>query len=290
MKSKMKFLWFILTGVLILVWLFFPSIFNWWAVHIWNVPVDQLDEVSKLGPLGDIYGSLNTLISSIALCAVAFSTWLQVTSLKETRIAYERQFKLAEDVHNEQIKESREAVFANKFYSLLNYKKDKLNNIELTLKNNEKVKAYIVIIKLSMMFGNEFRENNFKENSIKDLRVCFFEMSLRICSDPISPIISYFYAYIDIINLIKNAKIPEDDKDFYRSVLSNSMFQEEQIVLFWIAPMFANLRHILIDSEIFNMFSAQENYIEYALKYHDISSFRIEEWKKVFIENNNTST
>ena len=55
---------FITAGIFILAWLFFPNLFQWWAIHVWFIPIEQLDEMGKLGPLGDIYGSLNTLFTS----------------------------------------------------------------------------------------------------------------------------------------------------------------------------------------------------------------------------------
>ena len=69
----------------------------------------------NLGSIGDIYGSLNTLVSSIALLAVAFTTYLQVISLKETRKANSKQLNLAKDAHDEQIKESRNAILLINF-------------------------------------------------------------------------------------------------------------------------------------------------------------------------------
>jgi hypothetical protein len=47
---------------------------------------NELTDFTKLGPLGDIYGSLNTIVSSIALCAIAFTTYLQVISLKQEKL------------------------------------------------------------------------------------------------------------------------------------------------------------------------------------------------------------
>jgi hypothetical protein len=96
------------------------NFFNWWAVNFWNVPENELTDFTKLGPLGDIYGSLNTIVSSIALCAIAFTTYLQVISLKETR-----------KITTEQMDESRNAIFATKFYALLNYKDEKLKTLSV---------------------------------------------------------------------------------------------------------------------------------------------------------------
>ncbi|MDC4542035.1 hypothetical protein NQ781_18430, partial [Acinetobacter baumannii] len=113
--GKVSYVWLIAITIGLFVLLTYPYFFNWWAINFWGVPQEELSDLTKLGPLGDIYGSLNTLISSIALSAVAFSAYLQVTSLKETRIANKEQFVLAEKSHQEQLNESKHAVFSNTF-------------------------------------------------------------------------------------------------------------------------------------------------------------------------------
>ena len=100
--------------LVIFIFLYFPIFFKFIATDFWKIPLTvykdgtvEVVELADLGSIGDIFGSLNSFISSIALCAVALSTWLQVTSLKETRQANERQLKLAREAHDEQIKESK---------------------------------------------------------------------------------------------------------------------------------------------------------------------------------------
>ncbi|MDC4685764.1 hypothetical protein NQ809_18700, partial [Acinetobacter baumannii] len=105
--GKVSYVWLVAITLGIFVLLTYPYFFNWWAINFWNVPEEQLSDLTKLGPLGDIYGSLNTLISSIALYAVGVSAYWQVTSLKEARIDNKRQLKLAEKNHEEQVIESR---------------------------------------------------------------------------------------------------------------------------------------------------------------------------------------
>ncbi|MDC5672172.1 hypothetical protein OFN19_18255, partial [Acinetobacter baumannii] len=64
--GKVSYVWLVAITLGIFVLLTYPYFFNWWAINFWNVPEEQLSDLTKLGPLGDIYGSLNTLISSIA--------------------------------------------------------------------------------------------------------------------------------------------------------------------------------------------------------------------------------
>ncbi|WP_234622439.1 hypothetical protein [Acinetobacter guillouiae] len=54
---------------------------------------------------------------------------LSEIELSQTREATAQQLALAQATHDAQIKESRHAIFANQFYSLLNFKKDRLNNL-----------------------------------------------------------------------------------------------------------------------------------------------------------------
>lgn len=292
-------------GVLsiICLWIAFPLIFKA-LIESYKFPAN----FNSFGPFGDIYGSLNTLISSIALCAVAYSTWLQVTSLKESRKVNDQQLNLAINNHEEQVRESRNAIFANQFYSLLNYKKDKLNSIELNFITDEliakeeesdpdaeqsksnknrklmKINGLSVIQKMVEEF-NDFSRNHPIELcklSISDLFDNFYIISGKKFEDPISPIISYLYLYKDLTELIIRANISIDDKEHFKSILRNSMFQEEQILLFWVSPIFINLRSFLKDSELFNQFGLTQGYKYYAIEHHEKSHFHLQEWKDFF--------
>lgn len=288
---------------IISLWIVFPLIFKL-LIEAYKFP----EEFTDFGPFGDIYGSLNTLISSIALCAVAYSTWLQVTSLKETRVTNIKQLKLAEDSHKEQLKESRNAIFASQFYSLLNYKKDKLNSIELNFITDEliekeeasdpnvekskstrnrklmKINGLSVIQKMVEEF-NDFSKCHpleLSKFSTPELLVNFYTVSEKKFDDPISPIISYLYIYKDLTELISRANISIEDKDHFKSIVRNSMFQEEQILLFWVSPIFVNLRFFLKDSELFNQFGLSPGYGNYALQHHEKSHFHLKEWKDFY--------
>ncbi|MDS7934809.1 hypothetical protein RMB03_14805 [Acinetobacter sp. V91_7] len=270
---------------IISLWIAFPFIFKL-LIEAYKFPKD----FTNFGAFGDIYGSLNTLISSIALCAVAFSTWLQVTSLRETREINAKQLTLAKLAHDEQVKESRNAIFANKFYSLLNFKKDKLNSVVLdrfiTEENGipefEQVSALKVMDELAFRFHGILEKNNneFSKLSSEELEERFDKIIADLGYDSYSLLISYFLIYIDLCNLIRNSNLEKQDQDFYKSVLSNSMFQHEQLILFWITPIFNVIE--LHDTEIFTMFGNVEIFKNYAIEFHKISHFRYEEWKCVF--------
>ncbi|BFM83510.1 hypothetical protein JUNP543_1844 [Acinetobacter baumannii] len=298
-----KLIWGVGILSIVCLWIAFPFIFKL-LIEAYRFP----DDFTNFGPFGDIYGSLNTLISSIALCAVAYSTWLQVTSLKETRKTNIKQLKLAEDSHNEQLNESRNAIFVSQFYSLLNYKKDKLNSIELNFKTDEliakeeeidpnaerakpnknikliKLNGLSVIQKLVEEFNDfsNYHPLELSKFSIPELLSNFYTVSEGKFDDPISPIISYLYIYKDLIELITRANISIEDKEHFKSILRNSMFQEEQILLFWVSPIFVNLRFFLKGSELFNQFGLSLGYKNYALQHHEKSHFHLKEWKDFY--------
>lgn len=289
-EFQKKLVWGVGILSIISLWIVFPLIFKV-LIDAYKLP----DDFKDLGPFGDIYGSLNTLISSIALCAVAFSTYLQVTSIRETRETNTKQLKLAKEAHDEQVKESRNAIFANKFYSLLNFKESKLSSVILTRKKEtdpdfqefEEVSGLKAMEELAIEFHRIMSTNkNAYVNYYRDELLDEFEKSVdRLGYNSVNLLICYFHIYIDLLNLINTSNISENEIKFYKSVLSNSMNQYEQVLFFWISPMFGafNLR----DSEIFNMFGYLEEFEGFALHFHDISHFKYDEWKNVFLENQN---
>lgn len=281
-----KIVWGVVILSIISLWIAFPFIFKL-LIEAYKFPKD----FTNFGAFGDIYGSLNTLISSIALCAVAFSTYLQVTSIRETRETNTKQLKLAKEAHDEQVKESRNAIFANKFYSLLNFKENKLSTVVLT-KKKETDSDFQEFEEVSGLKGMEDLALEFHTimSSNKNAYVSYYPGELleefnqtveRLGYNSVSLLLSYFHIYIDLLNLIGTSNISENDKNFYKSVLSNSMYQYEQVLFFWISPMFGALD--LRDSEIFTMFGYTEVFEDFALQFHDISHFKHDEWKNIFI-------
>lgn len=274
--------------VLTFAWLNFPVFFQWLITEKLNIEPKSYGE--NFGAVGDTYGSLNTFISSIALCAVAYSTWLQVTSLKESREVNKLQLNLAQKNHVEQLNESRNAIFANQFYSLLNYKREKFNSIVLECRypinqtGEKKASGLVVMQILTTDFVTRLDEDpNFYENLNQlEIRSQFFEIGRQLFNDPISPVISYFFIYKNLIGLIRDSEIPDKDKNFYLDVLCNSMFQEEQMVLFWIGPAFPDLNRSIENSYIFNQIWYDNNLKSYGLKFHKINNFRINSWIEAF--------
>jgi len=284
-RSKLKYVLIIL--FIFLVWVYFPFIFmnlmNWMG---WLGT--DLKGYGEFGAIGDIYGSLNTFISSIALCAVAYSTWLQVTSLKETREINAKQLKLAQHSHEEQVKESRNAIFANQFYSLLNYKKDKFNSLEFEKRkpSNEKLKALAAIQTLNHMFNLylDVDPAYYDKYEVEQIHQEFMEACENLFFESISPLISYFYLYKNLINLINKSDLNPKEKALYIDILSNSMFQEEQLFIFWISAFLPDLKSSFDNSLLLNQLVYQEKYKNYGLRFHHKRTFRTKSWYQAFEE------
>lgn len=302
-KCKDNF-WSFFLAIIIMVgiFLFFclPLVFKSLAVNIWGIPTLIAKEgggsrplaLFDLGPLGDIYGSLNTLFTSITLGIVAYTAGLQRQANEQTFKATEKQLELAQKNHEEQLDESRNSIFSNQFYSLLNFKKDKFNSIELKLKSNVSdtlptyAKGLSVLQTLTIHFLSQLSKdpNCFNDYDAKEMNEYFFNSCFDYFDDSISPIISYFYIYKNLLRLINDSQLSDEKKAFYLDVLSNSMFQEEQMVLFWISPFFSDLNRSIENSHLLNQIWYDDSLKMYALKFHKPNTFRIRKWLEIFEE------
>ncbi|MFW1756541.1 hypothetical protein ACG9Y4_05345 [Acinetobacter guillouiae] len=259
----------ILLFVIVPSWAYFPIFFaklTHWMLGDAKVYGDHL------GAVGDIYGSLNTLVSSIALLAIAFTTYLQVVSLRETRA-----------VNNEQIKESRHSVFTAKFYGLMNYKLELLHTLKVKDKDNE-YKGYEIFVlfhnKMSELLSNEWLELYNIDD--KELQEEFHKFARQINgSKEFANWFSYFLIYAELIKLIKNSKIEKHEKSFFEKVVRNSMTMEEQVTLFWIAPFVPKIYPHLKESRIFSVFY-NHKYIAYGNRFYDKTYFDSSNWDAAF--------
>lgn len=123
-------------------------------------------------------------------------------------------------------------------------------------------------------------KNHYFEIDRKELLKKFYSLINDLNYKSVSTLISYFHIYSDFSNLFRSAKIDEKELNFYKGVLSNSMTQHEQVLLFFISPMFNTLD--FDDCEIFSLFGYMELLEPYAKEYHSASHFKHEEWKCIF--------
>lgn len=300
---------FIIAGVFVLAWLFFPNLFQWWALHVWSIPVDQLDEMGKLGPLGDIYGSLNTLFTSVTLIIVMYSAYLQRQANKDAREAMAEQLKqakeataeqlkqarestiqqldLAQSTHEAQIQETKNSFFTSQFYALLNYKSERIKT--LTLRND--LDKTIVGYEIFTILRSELVQNiaiKFKEKMddlSEDLIRNEYENIIKRLNNGhrFYEIFTYFEIYSSLFNLVDSADIDEDQKKFFSNLIRQSATPSEQITLFYIAPIWERLYKSLEGKQIFISFTPR-NVEKFALKFYSRDYFCTSEWY-VFFDN-----
>ncbi len=276
--GKVSYVWLISITLGLFVLLTYPIFFNWWAVNFWNVPENELTDFTKLGPLGDIYGSLNTIVSSIALCAIAFTTYLQVISLKETR-----------KITTEQMDESRNAIFATKFYALLNYKDEKLKTLSVKRDGIEYFGCQIFdfyFCYFDNLFKKEWKEltTYIEQDIYSHIRKCDLEVN---DGKEFSDWYAHFLQIANLIDFINTSDLTEKDKDFYFNVLRSSMTMREQITLFWIAPVTPQVYAKLKNGRIFNLFF-NKKLVHYGIQFYQDKNFESFNWQKVFDEKKET--
>ncbi|HDK8955447.1 TPA: hypothetical protein PVK16_002273 [Acinetobacter baumannii] len=306
-KNIMRTFGFITAGVFVLAWLFFPNLFQWWAIHVWSIPADQLDEMGKLGPLGDIYGSLNTLFTSATLLIVIYSAFLQRQANKDAREAMAEQLKqakeasaeqleqakestkqqldLAQATHDAQIQETKNSFFTNQFYSLLNYKNESIKNLVLRDQYDKKLVGYeiFLILRTELVQNISIKYNNEIESlNVEKIRFEYESIIEKLNNGHrFFEIFTYFEIYISLFKLVDRADIDKRQKDFFYNLIRQSSTPSEQITLFFLAPIWDRLYDGLGGCRIFNSFATQSAE-KFALKFYNKNYFYTQEWNDFF--------
>lgn len=291
-----------------LIWLFFPFLFK--AFMFWmDVVGVELQSLAAYGPIGDIYGSLNTLFTSATLAFVIYSTILQrqanqdaretmTSQLKQARDATANQLKQARNSLNQQLDQAREstrlqlelasktydiqemasnnAALASTFSILLNQKRAVLESI---YNRNEDLKPQEVFEKICVRFlsllhdgWNEFDLNNDDEYSEiqKELeRFLAYEIGRSLTYNELT---THFYMLIPIIKLIKNSNVDRKTKDIYYDTLNCSMTHDEQVSLIWFASTSNDIKSILRNTNLIDTFFDKKS-MNFLVKNFDRSIF-----------------
>lgn len=289
---------FITAGIFVLVWLFFPNLFQWWAIHVWSIPVHQLDEMGKLGPLGDIYGSLNTLFTSVTLIIVLYSAYLQRQANKDARESMAEQLKQAKDASEEQVKQAREStrlqlalanathdtqlqesrysIFINGFNSLLNYKHNRYMSIQTT-KGSRTYQAHEVFTHLNIAL-RDYMENDWKDISTvtpEQIEKAFYSVMNEISNiRNHTELMGYFATISDLYNFINRSSIKAEDKEFYKTMVLNSMSTGEQAALYWIGAFRSEFNTLARNERCFD-FAYHENMMPFSIKFYSKECFGI---------------
>lgn len=266
--KKLPWGW-ILLGITL--WFLFPWIYSVLFDFIIRNPESY---GSRFGAVGDIYGSLNAFVSSVALCAVAYSTWLQVTSLKETREATARQLDLAEKNHKEQLRESQNSIFLNTFTTLLNQKNTTKQSLQVKVGEKFCNHEYLFIFMADKFAEKVDIEWKNLEHLTQEKILIEFLKTANKCGqeENMSTLLTtYFFIYKSMINLIKNSYMNDEEKEFYFSILRNTMSLDEQITLMWLSSGMESIYKCLNGSGLlwFNF----EDRKDFILKFQDKSHF-----------------
>ncbi|CAA0290268.1 hypothetical protein [Acinetobacter baumannii] len=305
-----KLVWGVGILLIVFLWIVFPFIFKL-LIEAYKFPNDFKD----FGPFGDIYGSLNTLISSIALCAVAYSTYMQTKGLEETRKANKQQLSISEY-----------AIFSSQLYDLLNFKSErvkalvinrKLNKTEdndnkqtnksenidnknQTNKNeveagNKEIQSNVIRIEgfeVFRVYHSEFLKlldtdwkgkcDSLDRTQVKSM---FHKLSKRINNDQhFYELGNYFNLYTQIFSLIDNNGLSKEQKEAAISLVRATMTLSEQVTMFFVGGYKDDLNDIIEGKEIFNTFYSRV-YVPFARQFYDETYFKSERWKKKFNRN-----
>ncbi|HEE6636237.1 TPA: hypothetical protein R7S54_001638 [Acinetobacter baumannii] len=285
----------LLVILIILIWLVFPFLFKAFMSWMSWIGAD-LQTFADYGPVGDIYGSLNTLFTSATLIIVMYSAYLQrqankdardamaeqlqqardatAKQLRQARQSTRQQLELAQKTHDAQLTESKYAIFINGFNSLLNYKHERYMSIQTT-KGTRTYLAHEVFTHLNISLiqhtQNEWKDISkvTSEQVEKNFYLTMKEIS-NIGNH--SDIIGYFYMVRDLYNYINRSCISEEDKDFYKSIVLNSMSSGEQAALYWIGAFTSELNMLTRREKCFD-FGYHEDMMPFSIKFYSKECF-----------------
>lgn len=296
--------WWLLIGILVIViWICFPFLFN--KLMFWmTLNGGSVNTFASLGPIGDIYGSLNTLFTSATLAIVVYSTLLQrqanqdakdamAEQLQQAKDNAKDQLKQAHELVQEQIKETKNSFFTSQFYALLNYKNEKFKELLLCDHNGNEIRGQILFRVLAKEFFHTIiNENKDEIENIdrKKIRDAFNSICKKLnAGNTYYELFTYFEAYSSLIELVESAPMSNKEKRFFWSIIRRSISGPEQRCLFLIAPMWDRVYIPIKKMAIFNTFAPITHFGNYALKFYDKKCFALKEWQE-FFENHQTPT
>jgi len=290
--------------LLIIGWGMFPLFFKWLMIEIGTGKTNLED----FGPLGDIYGSLNTLFTSATLIFVVYATLLQRQAnedardamakqlrqarnttrkqIRQSQLATRRQLALAQATHDAKMKESKYSIFSNMFYALLNQKQSCFNNLKLEDKDGKTITAdklfYLISIEFFKLVKSEWKDIQFvsKEQTWHKLNE-FIKKNNN--NQSFTDFYSYLGYYSTLLRLINRADIEEDDRIFFRNILKASISASEKVALLWAAANMKELNNSLVGSGLMDL-NFNEKSLPFAKQFFDKSCFShpnsIENWDR----------
>ncbi len=179
-----KLIWGVGIISILSLWIAFPLIFRL-LIESYKLPTD----FNEFGPFGDIYGSLNTLFTSLTVVLLIYSALQQRKANKDAREAMTTQLNQAKNTsknqlhfarlaHNTQMKEIQKSNFDNKFYSLLNYKMQLFNSIKASNNEDGEISGAQIFDRINTFFTKKILSARYQtEEELNQLRNdyhCFF--------------------------------------------------------------------------------------------------------------------
>ena len=200
---------------------------------------------------------------------------LSKIELSQTREATAQQLALAQATHDAQIKESKYSIFSNMFYALLTQKQASFNNLKLVDEDGNVIVADKIFYKFSTKFFDLLKSDWSNLDSIdkKEVFNAFFSYVKELNNNQAyTDINSYLGYYSSLVELIRRAEIDENDKIFFRELLTMSISASEQVTLLWVSSCTNIYKNRLIGSGIFNL-NLNDLSLPFVVKFFEKSCF-----------------
>ncbi len=107
---KKILLWVLVLLIVLIVWIKFPLIFKEWVFKLLVKPPFTPEAFTSLGPIGDIFGALTALLTSLTLIIVIYTAYLQRQANIHAREAMAEQLRQAGKAAKNQLEQAREAT------------------------------------------------------------------------------------------------------------------------------------------------------------------------------------
>jgi len=304
--KELKCNWWLIGVFVFCIWVTFPFLFK--ALMSWmNLVGVEFSTFAGFGPIGDIYGSLNTLFTSATLAIVVYSTILQRQANEDVRKAMDKQLQhardatalqlrearrssaeqiaqarestkqqlaLAQATHEAQIKEAKHAIMVSTFNTLMSQKIEKYNNIQVVVGGN-KLNLNDIFNSIS---GQFYELKNNKWGDLKDVSKENLEeeydnyMGELTGIRPYCEVELYFNIYKNLYDLVSNSDLEDYDKKYYYDVISASMTMSEHVTLFWLGT-FSNFIHDLLYENSIRMCFKPDGLTEFSYKFYKYDPF-----------------
>lgn len=204
---------------------------------------------------------------------------LNAQQLAHIQLEHARQYSmdqlaLAKATHDAQMKESKYAIFSNGFNALLNYKHEKFLSVKF-VKGANNYSAQEIFMHINLLFSKNIREiwTDISELDSNQVQIAFSDTIYEISDvKNVSEIFSYFYTVMDLFKYINRSQIDDIDKEYYKSVVINSLSVGEHVAIFWLGVFSDQIKKFVRRERIFQ-FGYDEGLLIFAMKFYEKEIF-----------------